>query len=120
MLNFESCDLARQAADGLAGGRAQQWARRLAGGLDAEDTDRLKRLSRDFAGLMYGMLVKEMQEAIRENAAGESAFADGAQNLFTMFLPRALADSRNDPLSANIYDALTAFQDDGGRLDEQA
>ena len=120
MLNLGPCDGAALALERLAAQRAQQTAKGAAQtpGSDPSSAEPLRAVARDFAGLFYSVLVKEMQNTVREEGEEDSAVKQSVRDFIGMFLPQVAAGSGRDALAQRIYEQLSARYGDGS--DESA
>lgn len=120
MLNSESCELGRQALQRLDGARAESLGNALRNAGEQSPRRQVpKGVCRDFAAVMYGILVKEMQRSVRAfGDEGESPYARGAEDMVGMYLPRAMASKADDPVVRYFREGLS--MDYGERLDEEA
>ncbi len=123
MPNSGSCDGVGPALDGLEASRAVELVRRLPDrARDAKDSPALQGASRDFAALLYTMLVQQMQKTAREEAAEdedeETAMKDSVDGFVGMFLPQAVAGQAGDPLTDYIHGHLS--NRNGGPPDDKA
>ncbi len=85
------------------GGRVDHVARRvLAAAQGEQDPEALRKVSRDFAAIFYSVLLREMQKSVKwtEDAG---PMEQGVENLISLYLPGAIAQSQGDPLARQIY-----------------
>jgi len=116
MLNLELCESARDGLGLALGGRIDGLRRTFAGGKDSPvDAEDIAAVSRDFAAVLYTMLVQQMQRTVGRGEQ-QSVVAEGVRDFFGMFMPRAMAESQGDPLAAYLREALSTRH--GERIDE--
>jgi len=119
MLSSGLCDAVEPAWGQLVSARAQQLAERLPYGPEGQgDLKALWNVSRDFASLLYSTLVQQMQKPLQEDEEEDESLKETVRDFVGMFLPGVVAESPQDPLSAYIYEHLSARC--GGALDERA
>jgi len=120
MLSCGSCDAAESALGRLVSARTDQAvAQQVDCSDDEPDAQTLRGVSCDFASLLYSKLVQQMQRTSPEEEEEEAeSLKEGIQDFVTMFLPRAVAQGAHDPLSAYVYESLSARY--GGAVDERA
>ncbi|MCK4282856.1 MAG: hypothetical protein KAX44_00960 [Candidatus Brocadiae bacterium] len=118
MLNSGLCETAQHGLDSLLSTRAERLASRLSGveGTDKKPDD-LAQVSRDFASLLYTVLVQQMQRTVRPEQEEDGPLSQGVRDFFGLFLPQAVASHPEDALSRYIHQHLGARY--GDRLDER-
>ena len=118
MLSSESCEAAGYALSDLAGGKLEALASRLPyQSEDGQAREIPEPLSREFAGVLYSMMVREMQKAIPRDEES-SVVTESVQGFLQMFLPKALAEARSDALSQYLRQQL--IQHPGEQVNERA
>ena len=117
MLNSGSCETLADGPGLALTGRIEQ-IRRAFGAGDASHPEGgdLDEVARHFASVFYTALVRQMQRTLAQDDEEQSVLADGARGFFTMFMPRAMARSKDDPLAGYLRQALESAH--GERLDE--
>ncbi len=120
MLNYESCDALQAALNRRCQAHLSQGAHAIdrKQGCGTAEGEELMRVSRDFAAVMYTMVIKEMQKTVAADDEAQGIIGEGARGMIAMFLPQSLAQSPADPVANYVYRQLSGS--DGGRLDEQA
>jgi hypothetical protein len=100
--------MAGQGLDLLLNGRAQALTRAMPGAESHVPTEAEQdRTARDFAAVLYSAAVRQMQRTIGRDEE-EDAMAEGVRDFFGLFLPRALAQHRQDGLSRYLRRQLAA------------
>jgi len=108
MLSSGSCSPAPCALDGYLANRADALLGRLASAdAGAPEGQTLKEVARDFASLFYSMLVQQMRKSLGSDDEDAGPVSEGAWDLFTMFLPRAIAGQPGDALTRYVHDHLS-------------
>jgi len=117
MLSLESCREHCQLLDLIVSGKADTVIEALPQSDAAGVPETLQNVARDFASLLYSLLIQQMRKAT-DSEDEEGAVAEGAWDLLGMFMPRAVAGGSNDPLSSYVVNQLRGSN--GGLVDEAA
>jgi len=105
------CEGPDRALEGWLAGRVRSLAGQAAGrGEDERQGRRLEGVARQFAGILYIQLVRQMQRTVRADEDEDrcSPISEGALDFLDMFLPQAIADEQGDPVARYIHQQLDA------------
>lgn len=82
------------------------------------DPATLRQVARDFASLLYSILVRQMQATVKQDTDDDGPIKQGVRDFLAMLLPQAVADSPGDVLARYLHQHLS--ERFGERLDEEA